>query len=257
MDINNARNLLSKKTVNADELGMAYLLNNIEMHLFGTPLFTEEEISILVKKLPEAQYEYYNTYLSLYNWVVRYRTSAQSYSSQASHSLTKLIFCVRNTIASEKLIAQKGTAQIDDIIEDLSSFHGYRFSPLDREFFQSSIEILTGCLFEINCYNVAITLIAEFFDIIDFASIFLEDLEIIENNINFLYGKTKLLKKIVTGSKEERAEKKKIIQKIFPNFKIKKFAPSQKAIVSAKESLPTFLKAHAPYEIIATLKNDS
>ena len=257
MDINNARNLLKKETVTADELGKAYLLNNIEMHLYGKRLFTEEETSILVKKLPEIQYEYYNTYLSLYNWVIRHHTCAQLYSSQASHSLTKLIFCVRNTISSEKLIAQKDTFQIEDIIEDLSSFHGYRVSPLDREFFQSSIKIFTECYFEINCYNVATNLIAEFLDIPDFASIFLEDLEIIENNINFLYEKTKLLKKIVTGSKEERAEKKKIIQKIFPNFKIKKLAPSQKAIISAKESLPTFLKAHTPYEIIATLKNDS
>lgn len=253
----NARDLLKKEIINADELGKAYLLNNLKMHLYKEPLFTEEEIAVLVKKLPEVEYEHYNTYLSLYNWVVRYYTSAQSYSSQANHSLTKLIFCLRNTIASEKLIAQKGAAQIDDIIEDLSSFHGYRFSPLDREFFQSSIEILTGCLFEIKCYNIAINLIAEFLDMPDFAFIFLEDLEITENNINFLYEKTKLLKKIVTGSKEERAEKKKIIQKIFPNFKIKKLTPSQKSIRSAKESLPTFLKAHTPYEIIATLKNDS
>jgi hypothetical protein len=250
------RTLLDKKEINGDELGKAYLLNYFELHLNKKYLFSDEEITKLMSKLPQQEYEIFQRYRELHQWLLRYNPMSQTHYVQADNALTKLYFYLCNTINAEYLISERGeNNKLDPIIQSISSFYKYETIPqIEGAHIDSVIEVYKESLSQIQCYNEAIKLLSSYLELPIMSNIFCRDLKILKyNNAEFNY-RLKELKTILTGDKRERQRKKKLTQILFPYFDIDSFIPAESYVVKCRELLPYFFEKCSYHSIINSLQ---
>jgi len=254
----NIKELLNKKHITGDELGKVLLLDDIYRINEKIAFVTDREIDILSHRLKnrrESQnFECYRTFL---HWIHNNHHIANSNRYFVLSEYGKLLTFLSNTYYAEQLIIAKNmNNKLNNIIQNLSVFELYNKTYETGDIINIAIKKLKQGSYNVVAFNYAVTLFSEILCLPNLKDAFCVPTNKIEKCFEHLSIIRDNIKLILTGTKEERKQKKKLLNILFPTFSLADFKPLDKYILLARNNVSSSLEQHIPNNIIKILKTN-
>lgn len=254
----NIKDLLRRDTLTGDELGVVFLMDDVELILRRRNILSNEERNTLLDKIKTAkEINRFECYKTFHNWLHHNYYVIRSDYYHALYALSHIVHHLEKTTYAEEIAAQSiKNNQLKDIVNSLSIFFSYENNPIQMDDINSFTECLQKNLRSILIFNCSISLFSDYLDLPDLRDVFTFDIDLFDNNLFVFKNSVRYLKSILTGDKNEKSRKKKQLDIIFPIVGIETLKPDEEKLFKAIENVPDLFSRGEPHLITPILMGE-